>query len=155
MNSSDTNVDKVPKKRALTLLKQVSDGQEAFVDVLSVPNPSMTMQYVRLHLDEFPSLFLSQRRFLMPRRHRLRYVVKRVIHQNRRRCNLWFRTARKAVIHYLAEQFDAEYDLGLRSGPRQSKLKAECTMFESFPHISAMSADPPLVMASGHHRRMD
>lgn len=129
------------ERRVLSFFKRLQNREVDWIDVEKYPNVFGTIRQIRKALPEYPACVLSRGRFLMKRTDRLRNIAITLIWRLRRRCNLWFEYTRKAVLFHLREQFEIEYELGLRNGPSQSEAKAEAAIYEAFPTIARMSVD--------------
>lgn len=129
------------EQRVLAFFKRLENGKEDWIDVHRYPNIHGTLAHIRKQLPTNPAYSLSRGRFLMRRTQRFRHAVTTLIRRHRKRCNLWFKYTRWAVLEHLQQQFEIEYDLGLRSGPSQSRAKAEASIYEMFPTIARMSLD--------------
>ena len=125
------------EKRAVEALSNMRKAPGlSSVDVYRLPNHREVARFIRRHLHLYPDLYLSRRLYLRRRTHRFREAVREVIRRNRKHVEAWAKITHLLVIDHLRRQYDAEYQLGWRSGPNMSTTKAHAQVLEVYPTIA-------------------
>ena len=126
----------IPEARAMELLRSIDAGSVSSMDTSQLINKRETLKYIRQWLPQFPSVVLAGRTLTRKDyrfRDILRRVVRKMIQQNRRRCELWARYVKCAVLKHLECKFNSCTE---RIPAVSSMCKAEADIYVSFPTIA-------------------